>query len=146
MRTKPVLCIVLVLGPQCSYTTAALLAADQPAKEHGIGAHEQQALSPEQFSAPALAKVYSLIRRRYGKGRSLQPAALDGALSPEEMSLVARLMERPVDRANGPQALKDYMEIIETEALMRGGEETDPLLAARDKFRERKAYGGQAHE
>ena len=105
-----------------------------------------EGLSPEQFSAPALAKVYSLIRQRYGEGRSLQPAALDGALSPEEMSLVARLMERPVDRANGPQALKDYMEIIETEALMRGGEETDPLLAARNKFRERKAYGGQAHE
>ncbi len=103
-------------------------------------------LSPGQFSAPPLAKVYDLIRRRHGEGRSLQLAALTGALSPEEMSLVVELMEQPVDRANSRQALKDYMEIIETEALMRGGEETDPLLAARDKFRERKAYGGQAHE
>ena len=37
----------------------------------------------------------------------------------------------------------DYIEIIETEALKRGGAgASDPLLAAREKFRERKAYGG----
>ena len=70
--------------------------------------------------------MYDLIRRRHGEGRSLQLAALTGALSPEEMSLVVELMEQPVDRANSRQALKDYMEIIETEALMRGGEETPP--------------------
>ena len=41
------------------------------------------------------------------------------------------------------QALQDYIEIIETEALKRmGGDAMDPLLAAREKFREKKSYGG----
>ena len=105
-----------------------------------------EGLSPERFSSPVLAKIYGLLRRRYDEGRSLQLAALGGELAPEEMSLLVELLEQPVDRSNSGQALRDYMEIIETEALKRGGEETEPLLAARKKFRERKAYGGQAHE
>ena len=107
---------------------------------------ETEGLPPERFSAPVLAKIYGLLRRRDQEGRSTQLAALDGELTPEEMSLLVELLEQPVDRSNSGQALKDYMEIIETEALLRGGEDADPLLVARNKFRERKAYGGQAHE
>ena len=99
-----------------------------------------EGLGPEQFSAPVLAKIYALLCQRHREGRSTQLAALAGALSPEEMS---HLVDQPEALAHSAQALRDYIEIIETEALKRGGAgASDPLLAAREKFRERKAYGG----
>ena len=90
-----------------------------------------------------LAKIYALLCQRHREGRSTQLAALAGALSPEEMSHLVSVMDQPEALAHSAQALRDYIEIIETEALKRGGAgASDPLLAAREKFRERKAYGG----
>ena len=99
-------------------------------------------LEPEQFSAPVLAKIYGLLRQRHREGRSVQLAALTGELTAEEMSCLVEIMDQPQVLSNSEQALKDYIEIIETQALKRGGSEQDPLLAAREKFREKKAYGG----
>ena len=99
-------------------------------------------LGPERFSAPALARIYGLLLQRHREGRSVQLAALTGDLTAEEMSRLAEIMEQPEALSNSEQALKDYIETIETEALKRGGSEVDPLLAAREKFREKKAYGG----
>ena len=59
------------------------------------------------------------------------------------MSHLVHVLDQPEDPAHSGQALRDYIEIIQTEALKRGGGgQSDPLLAAREKFRERKAYGG----
>ena len=71
---------------------------------------------------------------------------LSGTLTPEEMSHITGILEQPESPSNRSQALRDYIEIIETEAAKRGGSDLDPLLAARDKFREKKSYGGQPHE
>lgn len=101
-----------------------------------------EGLEPDRFSAPVLAKIYGLLRQRHREGRSLQLAALTGELTSEEMSCLVEIMDQPQVLSNSEQALKDYIEIIETEALKRGGSEQDPLLAAREKFREKKAYGG----
>ena len=102
-----------------------------------------EGLEPTAFSAPVLAKIYALLRQRHREGRSTQLAALTGELTPEEMSHLVNVMDQPASLANSGQALRDYIEIIETEALKRGGGgASDPLLAAREKFRERKAYGG----
>ena len=102
-----------------------------------------EGLEPAAFSAPVLAKIYALLRQRHREGRSTQLAALTGELTPEEMSHLVNVMDQPASLANSGQALRDYIEIIETEALKRGGGgASDPLLAAREKFRERKAYGG----
>ena len=107
----------------------------------------EEALAPEQFSAPALARVYALLCRRHRQGDSTQLAALAGELSADEMSHLVHVLDQPEDPAHSGQALRDYIEIIQTEALKRGGGgQSDPLLAAREKFRERKAYGGQPHE
>ena len=104
---------------------------------------ETAGLKPEQFSAPALAKIYGLLLRRHREGRSTQLAALAGELSPEEMNHLVRVMDQPESLAHSQQALRDYIEIIETEALKRSGtDQVDPLLAAREKFREKKGYGG----
>ena len=59
------------------------------------------------------------------------------------MSFLAGVLEKPESLAHSQQALRDYIAIIQTEALKRAGEsEVDPLLAAAEKFREKKAYGG----
>lgn len=99
-------------------------------------------LGPEAFSSPLLAKLYLLLKQRHSQGLSLQLGALSGMLTSEEMSHVAGILEAPQSRANRQQALKDYLEIITTEAAKRDGAGQDPLLAARDKFREKKSYGG----
>ena len=104
---------------------------------------ETAGLKPEQFSAPALAKIYGLLLRRHREGRSTQLAALAAELSPEEMNHLVSVMDQPESLAHSQQALRDYIEIIETEALKRSGtDQVDPLLAAREKFREKKGYGG----
>ena len=103
-------------------------------------------LGPDQFSSPLLAKLYVLLKQRHSQGLSLQLGALSGVLTPEEISHISGILEQPESRSNSSQALRDYIEIIETEAAKRGGSDLDPLLAARDKFREKKSYGGQSHE
>ena len=107
---------------------------------------ETEGLDPAQFSSPLLAKLYVLLRQRHSQGLSLQLGALSGSLEPEEMSHITGILEQPETRSNRSQALRDYLEIIQTEAAKRGGAGLDPLLAARDKFREKKSYGGQPHE
>lgn len=107
---------------------------------------ETDGLDPSQFSSPLLAKLYVLLRQRHSQGLSLQLGALSGSLEPEEMSHITGILEQPETRSNRSQALRDYLETIQTEAAKRGGAGLDPLLAARDKFREKKSYGGQPHE
>ena len=90
-----------------------------------------------------LGKIYALLLRRRGAGCAIQLDALAGELTAEEMDYLAGILDQPADLSHGQQALRDYIEKIETEALKRtGGAETDPLLAAREKFREKKSYGG----
>ena len=59
------------------------------------------------------------------------------------MSHLAQVVDQPEDLANSERALRDYIEIIQTEAVKRAGErDLDALLAAWEKYREKKGYGG----
>ena len=105
--------------------------------------HRAGALEPEHFSSPLLGKVYGLLRRRFQEGRTLQLANLAGDLTPEEMSHLVDVTEQPESLSHSQEALRDYIEIIENEYAKRSGTGTmDPLLAAQEKYREKKAYGG----
>ena len=98
-------------------------------------------LRPESFSSPVLGKIYAALLRRRREGAGTQLAALAGELTGEEMSYLTGVMDRPADLSRGQQAMEDYIQIIETEALKRsGGPDNDPLLAAREKFREKKRW------
>lgn len=104
---------------------------------------ETERLGEGQFSSPVLGKIFSLLRQRHREGRSTQLAALAGVLTGAEMSHLASVLDQPEDLSNGRKAMEDYIETIETEALKRAGPGgTDPLLAAREKYREKKSYGG----
>jgi len=108
---------------------------------------QAERLEPEHFSAPLLGRVYGLLRERYQAGHSIQLANLAGELTVEEMSYLVDIADKPESLAHSQQALRDYIEIIENEYETRSGHgEMDPLLAAREKFREKKAYGGQTNE
>ena len=97
---------------------------------------QTRALEPEQFSSPLLGRVYALLRRRAEEGKSLQPAALSDSLSAEEMSHLTGLLQRPESLANSRQALRDYINIIQTERAL--GTDDAALLA----YREKKGHGG----
>ncbi len=100
-------------------------------------------LEATQFSAPVLGKIYGLLQERRRTGLSTQLASLASALEPEEMSLAALVLDQPEDLSRSGQALHDYIETIRTEALRRAeGDSPGALLAAREKYRETKGYGG----
>ena len=102
------------------------------------------ALEPEQFSSPLLGRVYGMLRTRWQEGRSTQLPALTGELTAEEMSHLVYVLDQPESLAHSQKALADYIEIIATEYAKRsGGAQADPIMAAREKFREKKAYNGQ---
>jgi len=101
-------------------------------------------LSPEEFSAPWLGRVYQSLREGHAEGRAMSLNALAGACSPEEMSHLARVMQKPVSLANAEKALSDYIRVIQTAAEKRRGRgDADPLLAAAQRTKEKKGYGGK---
>lgn len=101
-------------------------------------------LRPEEFSSPLLGKIYSLLCADREVGRPHSMAALGGILSPEEMSHFTAILQKPESVSGAEQALSDYIRIIREEADRQiGGDELDPLLAAQEKYKFKKGYGGK---
>ena len=98
-------------------------------------------LREEEFSSPLLGRIYSELWRCRG-GSSM--AALSAALTPEEMSHLTTLLQKPESAANAHQALTDYIRIIREEYAKRSGRSAmDALAAARDTYKDKKGYGGK---
>ena len=98
-------------------------------------------LREDEFSSPLLGRIYSELWRCRG-GSSM--AALSAALTPEEMSHLTTLLQKPESAANAPQALADYIRIIRKECAKRSGRSAmDALSAARDTYKDKKRYGGK---
>ena len=101
-------------------------------------------LQPEEFSSPVLGKIYALLSADRAAGRRHSMDALAGELSPEEMSHFVDILQKPESISGAKQALEDYIRIIREESSRRSGvENVDPLLAAKDKFKFKKGYGGK---
>jgi len=102
------------------------------------------ALPPEDFSSPLLGRVYGLLLEAHGQGHDLSAASLAGVCTQEEMSHLTAVMQKPESLANAGRSLPDYIRVIQDCANKRRGDpEIDPLLAARDTFKEKKGYGGK---
>ena len=98
-------------------------------------------LRPEEFSSPLLGKVFDLLLRRANEGLSTQLSALSGHLTGEEMDHLAYVVSQPESLAHSQQSIRDYISVIQREALRRGaGQEDSLLLAAQRKYQEKKAY------
>jgi DNA primase len=103
-------------------------------------------LQEEDFSSPVLGKVFSLLWQNRSGGRPVTLPSLAGALTPEEMSHMTGVCQKPESAANGRQALDDYIRVIREEAGKRAGETADPLLAATEKYRKtNQGTGGKHH-
>ena len=100
---------------------------------------EQMPVLPEDFSSPALAHIYDEVWKRRGRGGV---ASLAAVLEPEEMDHLTALLQRPESAANAPQALADYIRIIQEEYNKRAGG-LDPLAAACETYKDKKRYGGK---
>ena len=103
-------------------------------------------LREEQFSSPLLGRVFSLLWQAKAEGRPVSLASLSADLSSEEMSHISAVCQQPESAQNARQALADYIRVIRSEYEKRaGGGQTDPLLAAAEKYKDKKGTGGKQH-
>ena len=101
-------------------------------------------LQPEEFSSPVLGKIYSLLLDDRKMGRSHSMATLASDLTQEEMSHFTAILQKPESVSGAKQALEDYMRIVREESARRSDEDgLDPLLAAKEKYKFKKGYGGK---
>ena len=101
-------------------------------------------LREDEFSSPLLGRAFSLLWQAHCEGRSVSLNALAGDFSSEEMSHITSVCQQPESMSNAQRALADYIKIIRTEAEKRaGGAEIDPLLAATEKYKNKKGTGGK---
>ena len=99
---------------------------------------------PEEFSAPVLGHLYSVIRTRLREGASVSTAVLGEELNQEEMSLLVRLLQKPEQLKQGEKALDDYIEKIREQKELRPRTDLQPtdLLSIAAKQKERKGFKG----
>ena len=101
-------------------------------------------LSPEDFSSPLLGSCYQALLEARAQGRPPSPTVLEERFSPEETGHLTTVLQKPESLAAAEKSLPDYIRIIHQSAdKRRGGTQEDPLLAAKDKFKEKKGYGGK---
>ena len=94
----------------------------------------------EDFSAPALGRIYGALRERIDRGDAVSIAALGQELSGDEMSLLVRILDKPELLSRGEQALRDYIDKIQEHKDER--QQGTDLLALQKKLKETKGYRG----
>ena len=94
-------------------------------------------LEKDEFSSPLLGKVFQALKNRHLEGLDVSISALSGILNAEEMSHITLVADKPESAENITKALNDYIEIIRD----RQSGDID-LLELREKYREKKGYGG----
>jgi DNA primase len=95
-------------------------------------------LSPEEFSAPLLGRVYGWMQQRWQEGLSISIPAMEPSFQPEEISHITKISQKQ-EGVVSERALGDYIEVIRSEAGKRGSKD---LMAALDRCRDKKGYGG----
>ena len=104
----------------------------------------QSILQEADFSSPLLGKVFSLLWQAHLDGSDMSLSGLSGELTQDEMSHLTAILQKPESSANAAQALADYIRIIREEAGKRSQTPgIDPLLAAQEKYKDKKGYGGK---
>lgn len=101
-----------------------------------------------EFSSSLLGRVFSALWALRESGSPPRLAALSEQLTPDEMSHITAVCQQPESLSNGQQALSDYISIIRSEYDKRTAmPESDPLLAATEKYKsKKKGTGGKQHD
>ena len=113
----------------------------------GTLADKCRELSQEAFSSPFLGRIYRTLTEAWDEGQALTAASLAAHCTPEEMSHLSGVLQKPESIANADRALEDYIQVIRRSAEKRQGEEPDdPLRAAVEKNKadkKKKGNGGK---
>ena len=102
----------------------------------------------EEFSSPVLAHIYTEICGMLRAGQKVSTTTLTALLSPEEISLVVNIIQKPELLANSRRSMSDYTERIKSESERRGAKPDFAAIArqkqntAYDTDRKRKGYEG----
>lgn len=106
----------------------------------------EEKLSPDEFTAPVLRKIYEYARTLHREGHLVTAAACEGYLEDNELSHLAMLLGEPVTAMRREQALDDYIDTIKTQRARSAAASDptgeDPLEAFARRQREKKSYGG----
>ena len=94
-------------------------------------------ISPARFSSPLLSRAYQRLWEVHAAGGRPMISSLGDAFTREETDHLTAVCQEPVSLQNAGQALADYIRIINAEADKRTVQE-DPLLAATEKFKDKK--------
>ena len=109
----------------------------------GSLAEKCRELEPEDFSSEFLGGLYRMLREAWEEGRPLSPAALAARCTPEEMSHLSGVLQKPEAPAQADRALADYIRVIQSSAEKRRGDDiADPLQAAVEKIKADKKKMG----
>ena len=102
----------------------------------------------EEFSSPVLAHIYTEICGMLRAGQKVSTTTLTALLSPEEISLVVNIIQKPELLANSRRSMSDYTERIKSESERCGAKPDFAAIArqkqntAYDTDRKRKGYEG----
>ena len=96
--------------------------------------------APELFSVPELRNIYAALLAKAQRGEEANLAALSAVLTPQEISLLTGLIQKPTDIANGQKALADYIDILQTQRCPT--ESAEDIRAFAERLKEKKGYGG----
>ena len=102
-------------------------------------------LREEEFSSPLLGRLFArLWQQRQESGRISLPLLAE-SFTPDEVSHLSTIVQEPESLKNAPQALRDYIRIIQEEYQKRSGAGLDPLAAATEKYKAQLGHGGKQH-
>lgn len=101
-------------------------------------------LREEEFSSPLLDAFRAAVQQRQESGRISLPLLAE-SFTPDEVSHLSTIVQKPESLKNAPQALRDYIRIIQEEYQKRSGAGLDPLAAATEKYKAQLGHGGKQH-
>ena len=95
---------------------------------------------PTLFTVPELRHIYEALLEKAQRGESANLAALSAVLTPQEVSLLTGIIQRPEELSNASKALADYIDILQTQRC--AAENPDDLRALAARYKQKKGYGG----
>ena len=95
-------------------------------------------VTAEDFENSVLQKLFTELKSRVDSGGDISLPVLAGVFSGDEMNLLTRITETPIDRDNASRALEDYINKIRGEKAKT----TTDLLDLQKKLRATKGFGG----
>lgn len=92
----------------------------------------------EEFSSPVLRHIYTILREEADDQGGSGTAVHSALLSPDEMEILAGILQQPGSLTNSQQAVEDYTQVIREQKKIREG--TGDLRALAEEMKNKKGY------